>query len=316
VPRSPERYLAYGLRIESELPLLELPRSRARGTDVVIRLRKAGDPSPEHSPPANARRSASVVYEASIPGVGVFAVLDGREIAVDPAPRADPRILRVYLLGSILGVLLHQRGLFVLHANCVSIGGVAVAIAGESGAGKSSIAAALHSRGHEVIADDVTAVRVDGDRVDAVPGYPGIKLWPDAINALGFTVDELPVVRPDFTKRWLHVSTGFPRLSVPLARVYVLAVGERAELSALDRRQALWQLIQHSYFHFLDYREGAGTQLSQTVALAARLHVMRLASTRDSSTIPALARLIETDTGAASPRRCRSGGRRPTPSRT
>ena len=43
-----------------------------------------------------------------------------------------------------IAILLHQRGYVILHASCVNLGSAAVAFLGDSTAGKSFMAAALH----------------------------------------------------------------------------------------------------------------------------------------------------------------------------
>lgn len=54
-------------------------------------------------------------------------------------------------------------------ASCVSIGGIALLISGESGIGKSELALALIDRGARLISDDHTALRREGDRIIASP---------------------------------------------------------------------------------------------------------------------------------------------------
>jgi hypothetical protein len=102
---------------------------------------------------------------------------------VEPLPHVDEHVLRLYLLGPALGVLLQQRGLLVLHASAVAIGERVVAFVGESGWGKSTTAAALERRGHTVVADDVCALHLRGSEDPLVfPAIPRLKL--DAAPAL------------------------------------------------------------------------------------------------------------------------------------
>jgi len=54
-------------------------------------------------------------------------------------------------------------------ASCVSIGGSALLISGESGIGKSELALALIDRGARLISDDHVALRSDGGRLIASP---------------------------------------------------------------------------------------------------------------------------------------------------
>lgn len=94
--------------------------------------------------------------------------------------------MRLFLLGSAFGALLHQRGLLPLHANAVEIDGRAFAFMGPSGAGKSTLAAWFHRQGDSVIADDVCVVGFGGDgRSFAAPGLPRLRLWAEALELMG-----------------------------------------------------------------------------------------------------------------------------------
>lgn len=58
----------------------------------------------------------------------------------------------------------------LLHASCVAIGGRAVLITGESGAGKSDLALRLIDRGAALVSDDQVRLNVaDGQLVAAAP---------------------------------------------------------------------------------------------------------------------------------------------------
>ena len=66
-----------------------------------------------------------------------------------------------YLVAQVLPFAALLRGREVFHAAAVEIGAGAVAIAGPSRAGKSTLTAELLARGHALVADDVTAVDAD-----------------------------------------------------------------------------------------------------------------------------------------------------------
>jgi hypothetical protein len=156
---TPYSYRLFGFRLASDLEFPELPTAEGPGrADAEIRVGRL--------PPASAGGSLPVPTaegaQFSIPDVARYAVLDGRRITVDPADGADPKNVRLYLLGSAMGLLLHQRGVLPLHANAVEIEGRAFAFMGPSGAGKSTLAAWFHDQGYRVVADDVCAVQFDG----------------------------------------------------------------------------------------------------------------------------------------------------------
>lgn len=83
-----------------------------------------------------------------VDGVANYWVKEGREIVIEPGPAAEAGDVRVFLLGSAFGALLHQRGLPPFHAGAVAMEGKAVLLAGRSGVGKSTLAAELCRRGH------------------------------------------------------------------------------------------------------------------------------------------------------------------------
>lgn len=164
------RYSGFSLTIESEL---ELPELSAGGgnPDVIIRLGSV------HCREQQATIEDEVVPQSSL---GRFRITGGREIVVDPTPGADPGLLRLWLTGKLMAQLLRQRGCLPLHASGVAIEGRGVLFLGESGAGKSTTAAAFYARGHGVLADDVGAVRAARDGVEVQAAWSGLRLLGDA----------------------------------------------------------------------------------------------------------------------------------------
>ena len=114
------------------------------------------------------RRSLS----AEIDQVARYLVSGGCEITVEPHPAADAKDVRLFLLGSAMGALLHQRGVWPLHGSAVAIQHGAVLFVGAKGSGKSTLAGAFHQRGFQVLSDDVCAVTVGDDGM--LPGVAGL----------------------------------------------------------------------------------------------------------------------------------------------
>jgi hypothetical protein len=124
------------------------------------------------------------LFEA--PGVARYLVRGGAEVTIEPALASEPSHIRTYLLGSVLGALCYQRGLIPLHANALATHGRCIALAGETGAGKSTLAAYLSRRGCRVMGDDVCALSFAADgRVMVWPGARRFKLWADTLAAFG-----------------------------------------------------------------------------------------------------------------------------------
>ena len=76
-------------------------------------------------------------------------------VSIEVAPRAPDGIVPHAILGPILAHWILMQDLLALHANCVDIDGSLIAIVGTSGAGKSSLSAALVALGATPHGDDI-----------------------------------------------------------------------------------------------------------------------------------------------------------------
>lgn len=242
---------------------------------------------------------------------GRFVYRAGREILLDPVPEMAPSALRLYILGAGLNIALFQRGLWVFHASVVCIEGKAVAFLGHPHAGKTTMAATLHRRGHTLLSDDVLAIRMTEDGPLALPGFPRFKLWPDSAEALGVEAETLPRIKEDMDKRSCAVARRFREEPAPLVRMYILGEGPAPEIALLNPRQAHLELIPYwdlSKFGaaFLQGRR-LGTCFLQCGELARRVPVSMLTRTTDLADLPRLADLVENDAVAA-PSRRETGG--------
>ena len=99
--------------------------------------------------------------------------------------RTQMSTVRHLLLDQVLPAIAsgeHGNG---LHASAVVIGGVAVAFAGRTGLGKSTLAASFAAAGFPALTDDCLIVKDVGEQFVAVPTYSSLRLWNDAANAVG-----------------------------------------------------------------------------------------------------------------------------------
>jgi hypothetical protein len=304
-------YTAYGLGIASSIELPELEPSTIccdvavhHGTlDHLHSKSKRDKSAPIYNDQCQADTEAHYVWATAEEAVlhwdqvGTFYVRGGREIIIDPASDANAQQVRLYLLGPALAVLLHQRGFLVLHASAISINGEAVAFAGNSGWGKSTMARAMHARGHEFVADDVVPVYFDGEnRPFIFSGIPQFKLWPEAAAFLGDSPASLPRLLPEFEKRARRVTTGTDVLKpLPLRALYMLGGGDKLQISHILPREAFQQIIAHTYTtKILTLTNGSAHHFFQC-ALLAREHslVYRLDRRHDLQELPDVAELIE-----------------------
>ena len=170
---------------------------------------------------------------------------DGREVHVFGALVDNLDHVASCIAGPVPSFLRWLRGWPSLHASSVVVDGCVLAVAGVSGAGKSTTVAALASRGHRVFSDDVLGWRNESAQVLACPGPVRMKLWPDSLAALDMDPKPLPRVRTDLEKRLLHPpQAGFVD-ELPLKAVYLLrrdgdaAPGSIREMHGADAFVAL-----------------------------------------------------------------------------
>ena len=241
-------YSVFGLNVRSSVPLPELfLAAQGKGPDVTISI----GPELEADDPVPAVTDTDGGIIISIPEIGRFRISGGNEISIEPVAGVPDRNLRLYLLGSVFGALLHQRGLLPLHANAVEIDGRAVAFMGESGAGKSTLATWFHDRGHRVVADDVCAIHfLDDGQPYTLPGLPRFRLWQQALEASGRTTKGLArsYTTEHFDKFDLPVAESTAVSSeLPLGAIYVLGRGDELAFRRLQGVEAAEAVIAHTY---------------------------------------------------------------------
>ena len=132
----------------------------------------------------NCAKAATISFAAAADScfhseTAIYCIEDGYKITVAPLAGADEEKVRVYLLGTCMGALLMLRNTLPLHGSAVVIDGRAYAFLGDSGVGKSTLAAALVHQGYPLVSDDVIATTArESDAAPLVmPAYPQQKLW-------------------------------------------------------------------------------------------------------------------------------------------
>jgi hypothetical protein len=219
-------YSAYGALIASTFALPELlphTSDTTRSPDIVIYEGEV--PETLESPEAQ-----GVLYEAKrntfllkLNTVARYLVEDGKQITVDVANGSIESDVRVFLLGSCFGALLHQRGVLALHASALETAQGAVLFMGDSGVGKSTTLQAFLKRGYKMLADDITGVVLnDAGQAIALPAFPRTKLWQDAAERFAIDTASLERVRPQLEKFELQLHDVFCNKPLALHRIYLL----------------------------------------------------------------------------------------------
>ncbi|SHK79062.1 hypothetical protein [Rhodothermus profundi] len=259
----PYHYSIYGLHLCSEIPLPELRAAQPAPGEIFVYRANLKPLARGLKRVGNRLRvtpsEALLIYDQ----VGLLRIEEGRRITFDVPEDLPAETLRVLILGIGLGILMHQRGHLVLHASAVAMGERVVAFIAEKGYGKSTMAAALHARGYQLVTDDVLVLDEQSDGPPLVlPSYPQLKLWPDALaQAMHTMPDGLPRVHPAIDKRVTRVPQSVDR-PLPLAALFALRPGETIQIRPLSGQEAFLELLLHTYTRVL---------LEQTRTLARHL---------------------------------------------
>lgn len=215
-------YRVSGWTVGSDRPLSFLPVSDDMTPDILVEF---GEIEPARADPVWTLGPCSVfsadLVDLRLPsGLGI-RISDGRTLRVDrPAACTDVEMHTV-LFGAAFTILAYQRGSPTLHASAVEIDGEAVAVAGHSGAGKSTTARALMQRGYRLLTDDQLIVEAESGLAHS--SYPSTKLWAETALLLGQPVDGAERIRPDVEKFHLTAPDQFVGASLPLRAIFVLA---------------------------------------------------------------------------------------------
>ena len=294
-------YTAYGLNIASDLNLPELQNSTInQEADLIIRLGKVNWSLPKPLESWSYFQldgdSAYLCWQV----VGKFLVRAGKEITIEPFVDVEESVIRLPLLGSVLAMALHQRQLLILHGSAVAINDRAVIFIGAKGQGKSTMTATLYGRGHRLITDDVAALKVNSFGVHTlIPGFPQIKLWPEAVEAtLGDDVETLRKIHPEIEKRARPTLKRFSTTPLTVGKIYVLGTGTTPQIKPLKSQDAVTSLIANSYVPMLlgkEFRRDRQTALHfyQCANIAKSLTVCRLERPRSLKLLDTTASLIE-----------------------
>lgn len=208
--------------------------------------------------------------------------------------------LRHLVLDQALPTVLSLRGVMALHATAVATPAGACAFLGPAGSGKSTLAASFSIAGYPAIADDCLVLK-EQEEFLAVPAYPGIRLWKDALDSLvGDSCVTSPVAHFTSKRRvWGGQSgSGFPRKARPLRVIYRL--DRRRESGAPSVRRcsgsdALMELVSSSFFLDIADKAMLTDHFRALGRLAARVPVRVLEVPEDFSALPEVRRAVLAD---------------------
>jgi hypothetical protein len=290
---SQTEYWAYGLHIQSELECPELPPDAAAtdNPDVTIHLQPA-NPKALESLEDSEYEVQPGSFRLAVPGVAFYRVEEGRRISITPLPDVPAEKLRLFLLGSTMGALLYQRGLFPLHGSAVETRWGAMIFVGAQGVGKSTLAAEFLRQGYRLLSDDVCAVAATPEGLRVLPALAQIRLCADAYERLGSP----PEARFDVDKFVVPMGKGYCHHPVPLKAIHILAVKENGalEFDLLRGFERVQRLLENLYRpHFLKNQMTQSDLMRMAGLIAQRAMMVTVTRRRDSEAIAGMIGSLE-----------------------
>jgi len=238
-------YKAYGLSIFSEIELTELNSAEpSEICDLRILIGKVD--SVKLKKTQVFRRGIQAYFGESNAGdlilhwddVADYQAKDGNVLIVSPLT-TSPGLLSLFTVSEAIGLILFQKGYFLLHASAIKIGQEAWCFMGSPGAGKSTTAAAFVKAGCPLLSDDLTAIQFDiNNKPFVIPGYPQLKIWDTAVEGLSYSMEEVQPVSEGIKKFSFKQDGNDEQDLIPLTEVFFLHNAKnRAALELLSPTQ-------------------------------------------------------------------------------
>lgn len=159
--------------------------------------------------------------------------------------------LKRILIDQLVPRILAAQDALVLHAGSVVVGESAIALMGDTGAGKSTLTASFYSQGATLVNDDAVVVSTKHDQFFVSASHPSLRLLPDSMRKLLIdSAVSLPISQ--FTdKRHVVIANGKRHANpdFPLAALFFIGKEptEQISLRLLPPAQAVMTIIANSF---------------------------------------------------------------------
>lgn len=293
---STETYKVFGLQVQSELPLPELIRDFAI-PEVLIRFASISEYVDKPLISGVCYQSAPNKFLLRVSGVACYLVENGNSITIDKEEGGSEDEIKLFLLGSAFGALIHQRGLLPFHGSAVLMNNKAIIFSGNSGAGKSTLAAGFINKGYNLIADDICVISLSPEGFPIVhPGYPQMKLWDDTLENLGHSQHTLRRIKNGIKKYAFPIHSRFTGQNVLLNGIYIISAHDTdsfqmRDITGIEKFNAI-----NNNTYRLNFLKGCGTldaHFKHIEAVSRLCFVKTLIRPREGFHLEKLMQLIE-----------------------
>lgn len=223
-------YRIYGLNIKSDIrcdELMTLTEGYQAIIDVEVKLGTVSQEIMQKSQEGLLSDFMDQDIWFQVPKLAIYWIRNGREIIIQTQGNVDLDQVKLFVLGSSLGMIMLQRNQLAIHGGTVVLDNKGLLITGERGAGKSTLTSALREKGYLLVADDVSALDVSNSLIH--PAYPQQKVCEDIMDNLGYDKTHYKSLRMDSKIKYLIPTRHqFKSDSVPLKAIVELVCEDEA----------------------------------------------------------------------------------------
>jgi hypothetical protein len=221
---------------------------------------------------------------------------DTLAVRCHPVPGITADTCEHLYLNQVLPLVWSRQDKLVFHASAVEIAGAAVAFLGESGRGKSTLAASFATGGFRFLADDGLVLEPRDAGYAAQPCHPSIRLWEDSQRELiAPDAVQTPPVQCTEKARFL-ADDGIAHCdrSLPLKQAYFLGDGRARSVTfePMLAPAAMLEWVRNSYLLDPKERPMLAAHFEAVATLAGRLRCYRLDYPRRFAALPSLRQAI------------------------
>jgi hypothetical protein len=219
----------------------------------------------------------------------------GREIKVHCLGSASVDSFYSYLLGQAVSIALLKQGVEQFHATVLSIAGKALALTGDCGRGKSTLAGALLRQGAKLLVDDMLVLREERGTFTAYPGPAALKLMPDSARAFDLPMRKALRMNALVEKRIYPIRQA-QEDPVALRHIYALTKPSRRTKQTRIRRcspsQSCIELVAAAYNLDDSREERMARQLDWAATVSRAVPVSRLSFPRKLEQVDDVAQVL------------------------
>lgn len=298
--QSAEKYLykAFGLVIMSAMPLPELWPVVDEPADISIEYteieadRYGGKGKDFHY------SVAPTLFYLQIHDTARYLVIDKQKILVHPEPGVTEEAIRIYLLGTCMGIVLLQRGFLPLHGSSIATPNGGVLFLGDSGMGKSTIAAAFCKKGYTLISDDICSISPGNTTTVMLhPAFPQLKLCEDSLKELSITVSASAQISGDVEKFRVVNRSQFQLAPLSINKIFILGKADiqHIQITLLEGVEKFTKLTDNIYRGiFIEQLELSTQQFQYCALLSNATRMYQVIRPTDSFDLDALVAAIST----------------------